>query len=314
MIDLHLVYVLAGLMFGSFALRSVIDRRDRKRWGTAVLWGLLSISFLCGDFLGDFGNGLLAVALILVAGLGFTGPGPVPQESAEDRQREAARRGNRLFLPALLIPATALAGTIAFKRMPLLVAPGYATLIALALGALLSLLLCLWWFSARPAVAQREGLRLMDGIGWAVLLPQMLASLGVVFGLTGMGDVLGQLIRSADAGGSLFVDVAVYAAGMAFLTILIGNALAAFPVMFAAIGAPTLVVVHHGDPAAVAAVGMLAGFCGTLLTPMAANFNLVPAALLDLRDRYGVIRAQWPTAVAMLAANIAILYFMGFPR
>jgi uncharacterized membrane protein len=75
-----------------------------------------------------------------------------------------------------------------------------------------------------------------------------------------------------------------------------------------------LVTVQHGDPAAVAAIGMLAGFCGTLLTPMAANFNLVPAALLNLRDPYGVIRAQAPTAFAMLAAKILLLYFLGFSR
>ena len=65
-----------------------------------------------------------------------------------------------------------------------------------------------------------------------------------------------------------------------------------------------------GGPAVVAAVGMLAGFCGTLMTPMAANFNLMPAALLDLKDRYGVIRAQLPTAIPLLAFNAALLYAM----
>ena len=47
-----------------------------------------------------------------------------------------------------------------------------------------------------------------------------------------------------------------------------------------------------GNPAIVCAIGMLSGFCGTLMTPMAANFNIVPAALLELPDRNGVIRAQ----------------------
>ena len=35
----------------------------------------------------------------------------------------------------------------------------------------------------------------------------------------------------------------------------------------------------------IGAIGMLAGFCGTLMTPMAANFNIVPAALLELKDQ-----------------------------
>jgi uncharacterized membrane protein len=45
---------------------------------------------------------------------------------------------------------------------------------------------------------------------------------------------------------------------------------------------------------------------------MAANFNIVPAALLELKNQYGVIKAQVPTALAMLAANIVILYVAGF--
>jgi uncharacterized membrane protein len=62
----------------------------------------------------------------------------------------------------------------------------------------------------------------------------------------------------------------------------------------------------------IGAVGMLAGFCGTLMTPMAANFNIVPAALLELRNQYGVISAQVPTAIPLLIANILILYVAGF--
>jgi uncharacterized membrane protein len=62
----------------------------------------------------------------------------------------------------------------------------------------------------------------------------------------------------------------------------------------------------------VTAVGMLSGFCGTLMTPMAANYNIVPAALLELRDRYGVIRAQWPTALILLAANIVLMGAFAF--
>jgi uncharacterized membrane protein len=91
-----------------------------------------------------------------------------------------------------------------------------------------------------------------------------------------------------------------------------GNAFAAFPVMMAAVGLPLLVHAYHGDPAVVAAIGMLCGFCGTLLTPMAANFNIVPAVLLDLRDRYGVIRAQAPTALPLLLVNILLLIGLAF--
>lgn len=36
---------------------------------------------------------------------------------------------------------------------------------------------------------------------------------------------------------------------------------------------------------------MLSGYCGTLMTPMAANFNIVLASLLEI-DKNAVIRAQ----------------------
>jgi uncharacterized membrane protein len=73
-----------------------------------------------------------------------------------------------------------------------------------------------------------------------------------------------------------------------------------------------LIGIYHGNPAVMASVGMLSGYCGTLLTPMAANFNVVPAALLELDDKNAVIKAQVPTALLLLATNVFLLYFLMF--
>ncbi|MGN6690566.1 MAG: 5-oxoproline transporter, DUF979 family subunit, partial [Sphingopyxis sp.] len=51
---------------------------------------------------------------------------------------------------------------------------------------------------------------------------------------------------------------------------------------------------------------------GTLMTPMAANFNLVPAALLELKNPYGVIKAQIGTALPLLAVNIVFIWLFAF--
>ena len=111
--------------------------------------------------------------------------------------------------------------------------------------------------------------------------------------------------------------VLVYTLGMAMFTVIMGNAFAAFPVMTAGIGLPLVVQAHGGDPVAMGAIGMLSGFCGTLMTPMAANFNVVPANLLELPDRNaalnGVIRAQIPTAIPLLLANIVLMRLLAFP-
>jgi uncharacterized membrane protein len=158
----------------------------------------------------------------------------------------------------------------------------------------------------------QEGRRLVDTIGWAALLPQMLASLGAVFALAGVGNVVGELATQVVPENSLLVAVIVYCVGMALFTMVMGNAFAAFPVLTAGVGIPFLIQKFGGDPAAVAAIGMLAGFCGTLMTPLAANFNIVPAALLDLKDRNLVIRMQIPTAIAMLIINTMLMYALAF--
>ena len=49
------------------------------------------------------------------------------------------------------------------------------------------------------------------------------------------------------------------------------------------------------------------------MTPMAANFNVVPAALLEMQDKSGVITAQILTALPMLVINIGLMYFLAFP-
>lgn len=312
MIGSTFLYVIPGLVFAAFALLSATDRANPKRWGNAGFYALLSLSFLAGDRLGDIGNGVLVLGLVAIAGTGMMGRSARATTSPEERQAEAAARGNRLFLPALVIPATALLGTLLLPKVPSLVDPKQATLVALTCGVLLALAICYVWLRPRPATPFAEGVRLMDGVGWALVLPQMLASLGAVFALAGVGKVVGGLAGQAIPDGSLIAAVAVYALGMAAFTMVMGNAFAAFPVMFAGVGMPLLIGQYHGDPAVIAAIGMLAGFCGTLMTPMAANFNLVPAALLDLKDQSAVIRAQIPTAIPLLATNIVLLYWLAF--
>jgi uncharacterized membrane protein len=312
MINLHWLYALAGAMFAAFALLSAFDKANPKRFGNAAFWGLMALSLLGGDAIGDFGNGLLVLGLAGLAGFGFIGRSQPATTSEAERQTWSDRLGNRLFLPALIIPITALVGTLAYNYTPLgsfgWIEAKRETYVFLGLGVLFALGAIFAWLRP-PAIAPlQEGRRLIDAIGWAVVLPQMLAALGVLFAAAGVGDAIGSLTRMVIPEGSVFLTVAVFGLGMAIFTMIMGNAFAAFPVMAAAIGVPLLIQGYHGNPAVVGAIGMLAGFCGTLMTPMAANYNLVPAALLELKDQYGVIRAQIPTALPLLAANIAILY------
>lgn len=316
MITMHWVYALAGIGFASFAVASVRNTANRKRWGNMAFWGLLALSFWFGDLLGDIGNGVLVLALVALAGVRLLGSAAGPATTPEQRQGFSERFGNMLFLPALIIPVTAFVGTLLFNYTVLsssrLIDPKSVTLVLLGFGAIIALFASCLWLRPPPMAAVDEGGRLADAIGWALVLPQMLASLGAVFAAAGVGTTIGAIAGSIIPHGSIFLAVLLYALGMAIFTMIMGNAFAAFPVMITAIGVPILIQQDGGRAAVIGAVGMLAGYCGTLMTPMAANFNIVPAALLELKNQYGVIKVQVATAIPLLIANILILYIAGF--
>lgn len=316
MIDLHWLYVLSGSAFAGFALTSLFDRSNPKRLGNALFWGLMSLSLLFGDQLGDLGNGVLVLALVTITAFKFLGKGAPATTSAKERQDFSERLGNRLFIPALIIPVTAFSGTLLYNYTGFkhagLIDPKSVTLVLLGFGAVIALAVSMLWLRPPLLAPIQEGRRLMDSIGWAAVLPQMLAALGAIFAAAGVGTTVGAIATSILPDNNALVAVALYALGMAAFTMIMGNAFAAFPVMVAAIGVPILIQQYGGNPAVIGAVGMLAGFCGTLMTPMAANFNIVPAALLELKDQHGVIKAQVATALPLLLFNVIILYVAGF--
>jgi uncharacterized membrane protein len=319
MITLAHAYIAGGVFFAAASLLSLLDASNPRQVLNFLFWALAAASFLGGEHFGDFNNGVLALALAVVGAIGL-GQGKPKTTSPEERRENAVRRGNLLFLPALIIPAIALAGTLIAKQTTWgahFIDPAQATLISLVIGVLIAVTVAMLWLRPPLLAPLQEGRRLLDAVGWAAILPQMLASLGAVFLAAGVGDQVGHIISQYIPLDTRTLAVAAYCIGMALFTLVMGNAFAAFPVMTAAVGLPIIVHQFGGDPARVCAIGMLAGFCGTLMTPMAANFNVVPANLLDLPDRKaalnGVIRAQIPTALPLLVANIILMRVLAFP-
>lgn len=316
MIGIGPVYTLAGLLFAVLAVMSAFDRRNAKRWTNSAFWALFAASFLFGDHLSDFGNGMLVIAMVAIAGTFGLGVGQPMTTSPDERSLLARKFGNRIFVPALAIPIMTVFVSVVLRRVEIagrpLIDPMQATLVGLALAAIIALVLCRLLLREKLLAALEEGRKLMDLLGWAALLPQMLSALGAVFALAGVGRAIGQLASEAIPSGNRFAAVAMYAIGMAVFTAVMGNAFAAFPVLTIGVGLPLIVMQFHGDPIAMSAIGMLSGFCGTLTTPMAANFNLVPAALLGMRNRYGVIAAQIPTAILLLLVNTVLMYVFVF--
>ena len=116
------------------------------------------------------------------------------------------------------------------------------------------------------------------------------------------------MVASIVPADNVFLIVVAYCIGMALFTMIMGNGFAAFAVITVGIGYPFLIA-QGANPVVVGALGLTAGYCGTLMTPMAANFNIVPVALLEMKDTYGVIKAQIPVAIVMLTLNILLMYY-----
>lgn len=315
----HFYWVLAAFLAYA-GWRNLRQRRPAH----AAFWSLIAALFAGGDLVlraskaGDTVPAQLAGAAVLVLALLATRMRREPLDEAPESERlaSASRLGHRLFLPALLIPALTITVVLAGPHLTVggrpLFAPTGMTLVGLALACVIATAAAVVVTRQPPLRAADEGRRLLDTMGWAALLPLVLATLGGVFAASGVGEAVASLVSMVIPADNRMACLLAFALGMVVFTVIMGNAFAAFPVMMAGIGLPLLVQRHGADPAILGAIGMLTGYCGTLLTPMAANFNIVPAVLLELDDQYGVIRAQVATGLWLMGTNVLLMAWLCF--
>ncbi|PWI58403.1 DUF979 domain-containing protein [Sulfoacidibacillus thermotolerans] len=313
-ITLEAVYSFLGIITLLGSVYTFLDRKNIRRFTSGLFYLLYGTTLLLGKILPPALIGIFVMIMVVIAGFGGLKLGHYGENSSEQRESSRLRLKNRLFIPALLIPILTVIGSeglIGVKWFGLyLFDPKNVTLISLGVAALIALVVGLMITKNSPITSIKESRRLLEAIGWAAVLPQMLATLGTLFDRAGVGKIVSHLVVEVIPAHSLFWAVFAYCVGMALFTMVMGNAFAAFPVMTAGIAIP-LLIGHFGIEAnRIAAIGMFAGYCGTLLTPMAANFNIVPAALLDLKDKNHVIKIQMPTAILLLAVNVMLMYFV----
>jgi uncharacterized membrane protein len=302
LIQLDTIYVLAGLVLFAFSFRTASDRRNPHRFTSALFWLLLGVLFSFGSLLPAAVSG--ALVLIMVA---MDGAGRVSRAASRD-EAPPIRSGAKVFLPVLMIPLATSLASICFRLYGL--DPSRGALIGLGWGSVLAAATALVVLNARPAEVLEGGYHLNDTMGSLNILPQLLASLGVVFATARIGDLVARGIQNVLPESSLLLLILANCLGMALFTIVIGNSFAAFPVMAAGVLVPLIVKPYGIDPALAGILTLTAGSSGTLMTMMAANFNIVPAALLEMRDTYGIIRFQLPYALAMWSSHIILFWAM----
>jgi len=315
-LTINYLFYLVGIILLVVGGMILTDKAHPKRFSAGVFWLIYALIFLIGDWIPVQVVGVLVVAMALIAGLGgVTGAKP-KMLSEQTRRQSAVRLGNKLFVPALTIPVVTVILTLGAKYLVFggvpLIELKNVTLIGFGVGCVIALAIACVMTRDTVGQSMRETRRLIDALSWAAVLPQMLGMLGLVFSDAGVGKAVAHVTTAYVNMDYRLVAVAVYVVGMALFTMVMGNGFAAFPVMTGGVGVPILVGVFHGNPATMAAIGMFSGYCGTLMTPMAANFNIVPAALLELPDKNAVIKVQVPTALTLMIVNIFLLNWLMF--
>lgn len=312
--SLNAVYILTGLVLWVFAALNLTDGSKPHRVGSFLFWFILGAVFIFGGVLPHWAVGALVVLMVLLDGVGQVDrrAGKSEETTNTGQAVEKARApGNKIFLPVLLIPFLTFVFAIAFRVFGSDAgAVTTGALVGLGFGGVAALLVGLFLTKGTVREAFREGRRLNDAMGAVNILPPLLASLGVIFTASKIGDLIAQGIQHVIPGESLFLLVVANCLGMALFTMVMGNSFAALPVIAAGVLAPLIIKPFGADPAMVAIITLTAGSTGTLMTPMAANFNIVPTALLDMRDTYGVIKFQAPFALTIWTLHVLVMWSM----
>ena len=181
----------------------------------------------------------------------------------------------------------------------------------LGFTAIVALVIIMIMTKTNFAGMMKQSDRMVQQVGSVAILPQLLAALGAIFAAAGVGDVIASIIGGMIPTISPWTGSIAYVLGMVIFTAIMGNAFAAFTVITAGIGVP-FVIAQGADPAIAAALAMTAGYCGTLLTPMAGNFNVLPVGLLEMEDKNGVIKEQALFSILMIVVHILLMRFWAF--
>ena len=299
---LEVFYIVIGLFMGVTMVFTLKDKNHKTKIGTAMFWGILAVIFMAGNYIPSTVVGILVVVIAILSATKQINIGTLKQLDETFATLKAEKLGLKIFIPSLSIAIIAML-VATFTSFPGTVAIGIASVCALVLTFALT--------KATPKELLEDTNRMYQSIGSFAILPQLLASLGVLFTTAGVGDKIAAIISNVIPTGNALVGVITYCVGMALFTAIMGNAFAAFAVITAGIGVPFVFAVG-GDPLICGTLALTAGYCGTLVTPMAANFNMLPAALLELKNKNSVIRAQAPIALTLLVVHIILMYIWGF--
>lgn len=298
-IGLNVVWVIIGLITIYAGIKNLLDKENPSRVGTAVFWCSFGIVCGFGSWLPAKVSGVLVLIMCLPPIFKKVKIGKTDNPTKEHTEQQFKKIGMKIFVPAFSVAVCSLFFAL-FSNM--------SSMVAITVGVIVAMVL-LMAFDAKqnkPAVFLNDSERFLGITGLLSMLPQLLGCLGGVFTAAGVGDVIAQLVEKIVPKGNVNIGIIVYAIGMVLFTMIMGNAFAAITVMTVGIGAP-FVLAYGANPVVIGMLALTCGYCGTLLTPMAANFNILPVAILNMKDRWGAIKNQVLVAIFMLVFQICYM-------
>lgn len=298
---LEIIYMVTGFAVIYVGLKNLFDKENPSRIGTAAFWGILGVLIAFGRWIPQEACGALVIIMCVPAVLQKVKMGRVQKMTQEETKANFDKVGMKVFIPAFAIGVGALIFAL-FTNLGALVGIGAGVLASAILLMILSP-------SNTPKVILNDAERMISTVGPISMLSMLLACLGTVFTEAGVGEVIAKIVGNVIPEGNVNIGIIVYALGMMLFTMIMGNAFAAITVMTVGIGAP-FVLAHGVNPVMIGMLALTCGYCGTLLTPMAANFNMVPVALLEMKNRFTVIKNQ--VIISLIMITFQIIYMIIF--
>ena len=298
-IGLNVVWVIIGLITIYAGIKNLLDKENPSRVGTAVFWCSFGIVCGFGSWLPAKVSGVLVLIMCLPPIFKKVKIGKTDNPTKEHTEQQFKKIGMKIFVPAFSVAVCSLFFAL-FSNM--------SSMVAITVGVIVAMVLLMAFDTKqnKPAVFLNDSERFLGITGPLSMLPQLLGCLGGVFTAAGVGDVISSLVSNIIPAGNVTIGIIVYAIGMAVFTMIMGNAFAAITVMTVGIGAP-FVLAYGANPVVIGMLALTCGYCGTLLTPMAANFNILPVAILNMKDRWGAIKNQVLVAIFMLVFQICYM-------
>lgn len=298
-IGLNVVWVIIGLITIYAGIKNLLDKENPSRVGTAVFWCSFGIVCGFGSWLPAKVSGVLVLIMCLPPIFKKVKIGKTDNPTKEHTEQQFKKIGMKIFVPAFSVAVCSLFFAL-FSNM--------SSMVAITVGVIVAMVLLMAFDTKqnKPAVFLNDSERFLGITGPLSMLPQLLGCLGGVFTAAGVGDVIAQLVEKIVPKGNVNIGIIVYAIGMVLFTMIMGNAFAAITVMTVGIGAP-FVLAYGANPVVIGMLALTCGYCGTLLTPMAPNFNILPVAILNMKDRWGAIKNQVLVAIFMLVFQICYM-------